>query len=82
MVFYIKKAIFVHKISQIVTEALNIYTINKIIVDYRRKRVRYLLRLNDTRVPKLMCKYVPNGTRNTLLSTDGINFDPRRCDTG
>lgn len=38
------------------------------IVDYRRKRMRHLLRLNDTRVPKLMCKHIPNGTRNTLLS--------------
>ena len=39
------------------------------IVDYRRKRIRHLLRLNDIRVPKLMCKYIPNGTRNIQSST-------------
>jgi hypothetical protein len=67
--------------THIVTEALNIYNINKIIVDYRRKRVRHLLRLNDIPIPKLVCKYVPNGTRNLLLSTHGINFDSGSSDT-
>jgi hypothetical protein len=63
-------------IKEINCKTLNMYSLYDILVEYKRKWTQHLLRMKNTRIPKLVYEYTAAGRKNTGRPKDGGTNNP------